>query len=49
LLIAFWLKLGSFNPLTLWPVMLSEMVLTVLLGLPIIARYGRLFTGLRRE
>jgi rod shape-determining protein MreD len=49
LLIAFWLKLGSFNPLTLWPVMLSEMLLTLLLAPPVIARYGRLFARLRRE
>lgn len=49
LLIAFWLKLGPFNPLTLWPVMLSEMVLTLLLAPWVIGRYQRLVGVMRRE
>ncbi|MCX7740620.1 MAG: rod shape-determining protein MreD [Meiothermus sp.] len=29
-LVAFWMRLEAFNPLTLWPVILPEMVLTLL-------------------
>ena len=49
LLIAFWLRMGGFNPLTLWPVILSEMALTLLLAPWIIGRYGRFFGVMRRE
>lgn len=32
LLVAFWLRLEVFNPLTLWPVILPEMLLTLLVA-----------------
>lgn len=48
ILMAFWLRQSSFNPLTLWPVMLSELVLTLLLWPVIIQSYQRMF-GIRSE
>ncbi len=32
LLVAFWLRLGNFNPLTLWTIILPEMLLTLLIA-----------------
>lgn len=32
MLVAYWLKMGGFNPLTLWSVILPEMLLTLLLA-----------------
>jgi rod shape-determining protein MreD len=43
LLVASWLRLGNFNPLTLWPVILPEMLLTLLIAPFAIRLYGRLF------
>lgn len=43
LLVAFWLRLGNFNPLTLWSVILPEMLLTLLIAPFVIQLYQRLF------
>lgn len=43
LLVALWLGLGSFNPLTLWSVILPEMLLTLLIAPFAIRLYQRLF------
>lgn len=39
LLVAFWLRLGNFNPLTLWSVILPEMLLTLLIAPFVIQLY----------
>ncbi|MBF6595547.1 MAG: rod shape-determining protein MreD [Thermaceae bacterium] len=49
LLIAVWLKMGGFNPLTLWPVMVVEMVLTLLIAPWVIGSYQRVFGVVRRR
>ncbi|GIW25507.1 rod shape-determining protein MreD [Meiothermus sp.] len=43
LLVAFWLRLGNFNPLTLWSVILPEMLLTLLIAPFAIRLYQQLF------
>lgn len=43
LLVAFWLRLGNFNPLTLWSVILPEMLLTLLIAPFAIQLYRQLF------
>ena len=43
LLVAFWLRLGNFNPLTLWSVILPEMLLTLLVAPVVIRLYRHLF------
>lgn len=43
LLVAFWLRLGNFNPLTLWSVILPEMLLTLLIAPFVIRLYQQLF------
>lgn len=49
ILVAFWLRQSSFNPLTLWPVILSELVLTLLVGPFLIQTYQRMFGFVRSE
>ncbi len=46
LLVAFWLRLGNFNPLTLWPVILPEMLLTLLIA-PFAIRLYQAFFAVR--
>ncbi len=48
LLVALWLRLGNFNPLTLWSVILPEMLLTLLIAPMAIQLYQQLFT-IRRK
>jgi len=48
MVIAYWLKMGGFNPLTLWSVILPEMVLTLLLAPWIVQAYRRVI-GVRNE
>ncbi|WP_027882253.1 rod shape-determining protein MreD [Meiothermus rufus] len=42
-LVAFWLRLGYFNPLTLGPVIVPEMLLTFLVAPILIRLYARFF------
>ena len=48
-LIGFWLRLNEFNPLTLWPVILSEFVLTAILAPFLISLYQSIFGVPRNE
>ncbi|MDX2005264.1 MAG: rod shape-determining protein MreD [Meiothermus sp.] len=49
LLIGLWLRTFELNPLTLWPVILSEFLLTVLLAPFIISLYHGIFGVTRNE
>ncbi len=49
ILILFWLQQQAFNPLTLWPVILSEMLLTLAVAPFLIQTYQNLFGVARSE
>lgn len=42
LLVALWLRLGEFNPLTLWSVIVPEMVLTLIIAPFVLQAYRQL-------
>ncbi|ADD27926.1 rod shape-determining protein MreD [Meiothermus ruber] len=45
LLVALWLRMGGFNPLTLWSVIVPEMLLTLLIAPLVLRVYQQLFAG----
>ncbi|WP_027877174.1 rod shape-determining protein MreD [Meiothermus cerbereus] len=45
MLVALWLRLGQFNPLTLWSVMVPEMLLTLLIAPLAFGLYRQLYAG----
>ena len=45
LLVALWLRMGGFNPLTLWSVIVPEMLLTLLIAPLALRVYQQLFAG----
>lgn len=49
ILVAYWLRMSGFNPLTLWSVILPELVLTLLLAPWIVQMYRARFGVSRNE